>query len=69
MTPSLSLGQRLDDRYLIQLHLGQNSLGQQYLAQDTHRFDEPCTITVLTAPPGDKAGNLFKQQADRKSVV
>lgn len=64
MTPSLSLGQRLDDRYLIQLHLGQNSLGQQYLAQDTHRFDEPCTITVLTAPPGDKAGNLFKQQAE-----
>ena len=64
MTPSLSLGQRLDDRYLIQLHLGQNSLGQQYLAHDTHRFDEPCTITVLTAPPGDKAGNLFKQQAE-----
>lgn len=64
MTPSLSLGQRLDDRYLIQLHLGQNSLGRKYLAQDTHRFDEPCTITVLTAPPGDKAGNSFKQQAE-----
>ncbi|AIE73716.1 MULTISPECIES: protein kinase family protein [unclassified Synechocystis] len=64
MPQSLSLGQRLDDRYLIELHLGQNSLGQQYLAHDTHRFDEPCTIKVLTAPPGDKAGNLFKQQAE-----
>ncbi|MBE9239755.1 protein kinase domain-containing protein [Synechocystis salina] len=64
MTPSLSLGQRLDDRYLIQLHLGTSSPGQQYLAHDTHRFDEPCTITVLTSFPGDKTGNLFKQQAE-----
>jgi serine/threonine-protein kinase len=64
MTPSLSLGQRLDDRYLIQLYLGANPPGQQYLAHDTHRFDEPCTITVLTAPPGDKIGNSFKQRAE-----
>ncbi|QUS61556.1 protein kinase family protein [Synechocystis sp. PCC 7339] len=64
MTLSLSLGQRLDDRYLIQLHLGASFPGQQYLAHDTHRFDEPCTITVVTSFPGDKTGNLFKQQAE-----
>ena len=68
MTPPFKLGQLLHDRYLIQLDLDQGRLSRNYLANDTHRFDEPCLVKVF-APDlepsltAEKALNLFQQQA------
>ncbi len=37
-------GTLLHGRYLVQLYFGQGQLSQQYLANDTHHFDEPCVV-------------------------
>ncbi|MEB3227578.1 MAG: serine/threonine protein kinase [Synechocystis sp.] len=68
MTSPFKLGQLFQDRYLIQLDLGQGRLSHNYLANDTHRFDEPCVVKAfcpdsrLSLVP-DRALNLFQQQA------
>lgn len=64
MTSSLQLGQRLNERYLIQLDLGRGRFSHNYLANDTHRFDEPCTIKVFLADAGEDGPKLFRQQAE-----
>ncbi|MFN9174358.1 MAG: serine/threonine protein kinase, partial [Synechocystis sp.] len=68
MTPPFKLGQLLHDRYLIQLDLGQGRLSRNYLADDTHRFDEPCLVKVFSPDPNqsitvEDALDLFQQQA------
>ena len=68
MTSPLKLGQLLHDRYLIQQDLGQGRLSRHYLANDTHRFDEPCLVKVFAPDPGrsltvENALPLFQHQA------
>ncbi len=63
MTSPLKLGQRLNDRYLIQLDLGHGRFSRDYLANDTHRFDEPCTVKAFFSDAGNNGRNLFQQQA------
>lgn len=68
MTPPLKLGQLLHDRYLIQLNLGQGRLSCNFLANDTHRFDEPCLVKVFSPSlepsiSRETALRLFQRQA------
>ncbi|MEY2985050.1 MAG: Serine/threonine protein kinase [Cyanobacteriota bacterium] len=72
MTTLFKLGELFHERYLIQLELGQGRLSRNYLANDTHRFDEPCLVKVF-APDLDylvsqlisveSALKVFQQQA------
>ena len=68
MTSPFKLGQLFHDRYLIQLDLGQGRLSHNYLANDAHRFDEPCLIKVFFpnldhSITTENALKLFQQQA------
>ena len=61
-------GQLLGQRYRVEQELGQGGFGRTYLAQDTHRFDEPCVLKEF-APlvQGEqalrKAEELFEREA------
>ena len=61
-------GHILEKRYRIVRQLGQGGFGRTYLAEDLHRFDEPCVLKEF-APQvqGDrelqKAKDLFQREA------
>ena len=65
---TLSLGDKVAGRYIIQRLLGQGGFGRSYLAEDTQRFGELCVLKEFF--PAKKSGNtlhkaldLFKREA------
>ena len=65
---TLSLGDKVAGRYIIQRLLGQGGFGRSYLAEDTQRFGELCVLKEFV--PAKKSGNtlhkaldLFKREA------
>ncbi|MBJ7898869.1 MAG: protein kinase [Cyanobacteria bacterium RI_101] len=68
MNHRLQPGTQIQDRYLIQRQLGQGKLSNTYLAEDTHRFGEPCVVKEFIPQEQDPklrrtAGELFQRQA------
>ena len=68
MNHSLKSGTQIQDRYLIQRQLGQGQLSNTYLAEDTHRFYEPCIVKEFIPQEQDPklrrmTGELFERQA------
>ena len=68
MTPPLSTGTLLRQRYEIQQVLGQGGFGRTYLALDQERFAEPCVVKEFLVPYHDpilieKSKTLFQREA------
>ncbi|MGL5033172.1 MAG: serine/threonine protein kinase, partial [Microcystaceae cyanobacterium] len=69
MNQTIKPGKLINDRYLIQLTLGQGRFSRTYLADDTHRFHEPCIIKEFAPQIQDAAvrqttAELFQRQAE-----
>ena len=69
MNQSIKPGKLINDRYLIQLTLGQGRFSRTYLADDTHRFHEPCIIKEFSPQIQDSVvrqttAQLFQRQAE-----
>jgi serine/threonine-protein kinase len=69
MNQSIKPGKLINDRYLIQLTLGQGRFSRTYLADDTHRFHEPCIIKEFSPQIQDPVvrqttAQLFQRQAE-----
>ncbi|MEB3248912.1 MAG: protein kinase [Merismopediaceae bacterium] len=69
MNSPIKPGKLLNDRYLIQLTLGQGRFSRTYLADDTHRFHEPCIIKEFALQMQDAEmrhtlAKLFERQAE-----
>lgn len=65
---SVQAGMILGDRYRIQRELGQGGFGRTYLAEDIHRFNEPCVLKEFAPQVQDtaalqKAKELFEREA------
>ncbi len=68
MRQPLSDGTLIQNRYRILRMLGQGGFGRTYLAQDTHRFNEPCVLKEFDpqtqgAKHAQKAEELFAREA------
>jgi serine/threonine protein kinase len=64
----LSPGLVLNDRYLVRHVLGQGGFGRTYLAEDNHRFNEPCVLKEFAPQLHQpdllrKARELFEREA------
>jgi serine/threonine protein kinase len=64
----LSPGLVLNDRYLVRHILGQGGFGRTYLAEDSHRFNEPCVLKEFAPQLHQpdllrKARELFEREA------
>jgi serine/threonine protein kinase len=64
----LSPGLVLNDRYLVRHVLGQGGFGRTYLAEDSHRFNEPCVLKEFAPQLHQpdllrKARELFEREA------
>jgi serine/threonine protein kinase len=64
----LSPGLVLNDRYLVRHVLGQGGFGRTYLAEDSHRFNEPCVLKEFAPQLHQpdllrKAKELFEREA------
>jgi tRNA A-37 threonylcarbamoyl transferase component Bud32 len=60
----------LNNRYRIIKTLGKGGFGQTYMAQDTHRFDEPCVIKQLRPLVDDpQTYELIKERFEREAAV
>jgi len=69
MNQSIKPGKLINDRYLIQLTLGQGRFSRTHLADDTHRFHEPCIIKEFSPQIQDPVvrqttAQLFQRQAE-----
>jgi serine/threonine-protein kinase len=69
MNSPIKPGKLLNDRYLIQLTLGQGRFSRTYLVDDTHRFHEPCIIKEFAPQMQDAEvrhtlAKLFERQAE-----
>lgn len=68
LTAPLPPGLVLNDRYLIRHMLGQGGFGRTYLAEDSHRFNEPCVLKEFAPQLHQpdllrKARELFEREA------
>jgi serine/threonine protein kinase len=68
MRQPLSDGTLIQNRYRILRMLGQGGFGRTYLAQDTHRFNEPCVLKEFDpqtqgSKHAQKAEELFAREA------
>lgn len=68
LTPALSPGTRLRDRYVVRQELGQGGFGRTYLVEDMGRFNERLVIkeffpSLQGTEALQKAAELFQQEA------